>query len=339
MTQPFVDTVDGFLTGVGRFVSGDAYAKQTTNHKGEPEPDESKHKFFMGILFQKNQDAITKWPVIGGMIMQAAGTHPQAATFAAQNWNGFHFKYEDGDDPKFADRPDFKGCWFVKFSNGFAPKCFDETNADVTNNPEVIYKGCYVRVLANAKQNKATGNQAGIFLNFSMVQRCGHGPKIVGGPDYSAILPGQTFALPPGASQIPVAPAAALPGGLPAAGVPAATGLPGGLPAGGLPTGLPAATLPAGGLPPAAGVLPGGAPTALPGAVPALPGAPTGAGIPALPGAVPAIPTAPPAPPTPQSRMVNPAMDYAAAIAQGWTEELLIAHGHMHPAGAHPYAQ
>lgn len=279
------NTMDGFVTGVGRLVQGSPYEKQTLDHENKPLPPE-KQKYFVGVAFDKTQDAITGFPGIWAIMQQAAATHPNAAQFQAQNWNGFKFKMEDGDAPQHATKPGFKGHWVLKFSNGFAPGILDENMNDVSQQPEAVYKGCYVRIVGSAKQNKASGAQAGIFLNFGTIQRVAHGERIQTGPDHRAMLAGAgPVALPPGASSIPQA----------------------------------------------TGTIPG---------APGAPSAPAGISLPGLPGAgapvaggAPALPSAPPAPPAQVDKqsLMNNGLDYAQCIAQGWTDESLVANGHMRP--------
>ena len=238
MTQAaFQDSPELFITGVGRLVQGDAYNKQTKDYSTQKELAPEKQKYYVGVAFDKTQDAITKFPTIWGIMQQAAAGHPAAAMFAKQNWSGFKFKFEDGDAPKNADKVGWKGCWILKFSNGFAPTILDENQMDVSQNPDAVYRGCYVRIVGSAKQNGASGDQAGIYLNFGTIQRVAHGEPIRTGPDVRALLGGAPVALPPGASAIPQA----APGGIATAGMPGAApvGMPGAAPAG-VPAGLPA---------------------------------------------------------------------------------------------------
>lgn len=289
----FQDSADMFITGTGRIVQGNPYEKQTIGHDGKPLPEE-KQKYFVGLAFDKTQDAITKFPTIWALMQQAAQAHPAASMWASQNWNGFHFKLDDGDAPQYAGKPGFKGCWILKFSNGFPPQILDENQMDVSQNKDAVYRGCYARIIGSTKQNGASGSQAGIYLNFNCIQRVAHGERIQSGPDVRSVLGAVPIgALPPGASAIPQSPAGAP--SMPAAAAPVA--------APGLPTASAAA------------------------AVPGLPGVP-GAGA----------PVAAPAPVDKQSLMNN-GMDYNACIAQGWTDEMLVQHGHMRaPQPAAPVA-
>lgn len=294
MTQ-VTNSVDGFVTGVGRLLQGTPYEKQKTDFVTKQELPENKQKYYVGIGFDKTQDAITGFPGIWALMQQAAASHPAAAQFKAQNWAGFKFKFEDGDAPQHADKPGWKGHWILKFSNGYAPAILDENMNDVSQQPDAVYRGCYVRVVGSTKQNGASGAQAGIYMNFGTIQRVAHGERIQTGPDHRAMLAGMgAVQLPPGASAIPQA-TGTIPGAPGSAPAPAGVSLPG-----------------------------------MPGA-----GAPA-VGLPTLPGA--ATPAPAPAPGDKQSLM-NGGLDYAQCIAQGWTDETLVANGHMRaPAPVAPAA-
>ena len=257
--QAAQDTVDAFITGTGRLISGTPYEKQTTDWATKQPLPENKQKYFVGIAFMKNQDAITKFPIIWALMMQAAQGHPNASQWAAANWNGFHFKFEDGDDPKNKDKPGYPGHWILKFTNGYAPRILDENQMDVSQQPDAVYRGCFVRIVGSTKQNGAQGSQAGIYMNFNTIQRVAHGERIITGPDTAALLAANPVGqLPPGASQVPMSPqgglpgmqqGAGMPGGMPGMQQPQGTGMP---PQGGMPgmqqpqgTGMP----PQGGMP------------------------------------------------------------------------------------------
>lgn len=290
MTQ-VTNTVDGFVTGVGRLVQGTPYEKQTTDYVTKQTLPENKQKYYVGVAFDKTQDAITGFSGIWALMQQAAAGHPAAAQFKAQNWMGFKFKYEDGDAPQHADKPGWKGHHILKFSNGFAPQILDENMNDVSQQPDAVYRGCYVRIVGSTKQNGASGAQAGIYMNFGTIQRVAHGERIQTGPDARAMLAGAgPVALPPGASAIPQS-TGAIPGA------------------------------------------PGSAPASVGAALPGMPGA--GAPVGGMPGLPPAAPAAPA--PVDKQSLMNGGLDYQQCIASGWTDEMLVAQGHMRaPAPAAP---
>lgn len=355
------NTADQFLTGTGRLVSGDPFYPNTTGHNGQPLKDGRK-EYFVAVAFPKDQPAATNFDALWALMNQVAQSHKYVASYAQTGFVGFHWKYEDGDSPANADKPDWKGCHVLKFKNGFPPNVFDERGQAVPSpyeetvdatgklvvtrkpGPHTFPKGHYVRLLVGIKNNDVAPPQSGLYLNFFMIQRVGYGTEIQSGPDYSAIVnqaPVQQLA---GMSTMPVggaaAPAGAVPPGTPgvvaAPGVPGTPGVPGAAP------GTPPISTPA--TPGMAPGVPGAVPAAAPGVPPTAPGGagvPVG-GVPAAPGVPPAAPAAPPAAPvaeTPQQRMLVNDATYDAYISQGWTEDLLIAHGKMRAAAPHAYNQ
>lgn len=345
------NTADQFLTGTGRLVSGDPFYPNTTGHNGQPLKDGRK-EYFVAVAFPKDQPQATNFDALWALMNQVAQSHKYVASYAQTGFVGFHWKYEDGDSPANADKPDWKGCHVLKFKNGFPPNVFDERGQAVPSpyeetvdatgklvvtrkpGPHTFPKGHYVRLLVGIKNNDVAPPQSGLYLNFFMIQRVGYGTEIQSGPDYSAIVnqaPVQQLA---GMSTMPVGGAAAPAGAVPP-GVtppPAAPGTP--------PTGV----TPPPAAPGVAPGVPGAVPAAAPGVPPTAPGGagvPVG-GVPAAPGVPPAAPAAPPAAPvaeTPQQRMLVNDATYDQYVAQGWTEELLIAHGKMRAAAPHTYNQ
>jgi hypothetical protein len=245
----------------------------------------------------------------------------------------FAMKIKDGDGvdtngKSLKDKPGHAGCWIVSFGTQFPPKCYHQGRYDpmqqITNPEEVFYRGCYIRVHGMMRGNGVAANETkkvpGMFLSPSNVEFIAHGERIQTGLDAAAGFgAAPVAALPPGASVTPLAGPQGAPGAVP--GLPGLPGLPG----------APAAPAAAAGLP---------------GAMPALPGAPVGVpALPGAPGAVPGLPGAPgPALPLPAAAAAIPAVPAApvyqmtasaqgatreALHAQGWTDELLIQHGHM----------
>ncbi len=352
------NTADQFLTGTGRLVSGDPFYPNTTGHNGQPLKDGRK-EYYVGVAFPKDQPAATRFDELWLMMNQVAQSHKYVASYAQSGFQGFHWKYEDGDAPANADKPDWKGCHVLKFKNGFMPNVFDERGQAVPSpyeetvgadgklvvtrkpGPHTFPKGHFVRLLVGIKNNDVAPPQSGLYLNFFMIQRVGYGTEIQSGPDYSSIVnqaPVQQLAgmstMPVGGAAVPAA--AAAPG---VAAVPGVPTTPGGVPAA---PGTPPVSTPA--APGMAPGVPGAVPAAAPGVpptAPVSPGVPVGA-PPAAPGVPPAAPAAPPAAPvaeTPQQRMLVNDATYDAYISQGWTEDLLIAHGKMRPAAPHAYNQ
>lgn len=326
------NSADQFLTGTGILVQGDPFFGNTKGHNGQPLKD-GRVEYFVAIAFPKDQPQATNFDALYAVMQQVAVTHKYAATYQASQWVGFHWKLEDGDAPQNVTKPGFKGCWVLKFKNGFQPNVFDEKGQIVPSpyedgkdaqgnfvqtrkpGPHTFPKGHYVRVMCAVKSNDVAPPQSGLYLNFTMIQRVGYGTEIQTGPDYSQVINQNAAAALPGMSAMPTG-SPSTPAGAAAPGMP---GMPGGAPAGGAP-GMPG--------------LPGAGATVTPG----MPGTPGGA-VPGMPG-MPGAPSAPATPPpaaveTPQQRMLVNDYSYDQYIASGqWTEELLIQHGKMRPAAA-----
>lgn len=315
------NSADQFLTGTGILVSGDPFRANTTGFQGVALKD-GREEYFCAVAFPKDQPAATRFDELYALMQQEAAKHKYAASYQATQWVGFHWKMEDGDAPQNVAKPGWKGCWVIKFKNGFQPQVFDVDQSAVpspyndTIGPDgkkvqqlkgahTFPCGHYVRVLCSIKCNDSAPPQSGIYINFHMIQRVGYGTPIVSGPDYTSILNQAPAAALTGMSTMPVGGSAPAMGAQP-------------------------------GMPPAAGAMPG-----LPGATPAAPATP-GAGLPPAapaPAAAPAVPPAAPVVEGPQSRMIATDYTYDQYIASGWTEEALVANGKMQPAaGAAPAA-
>lgn len=310
------NSADQFLTGTGILVSGDPFRANTTGYQGVALKD-GREEYFCAVAFPKDQPAATRFDELYALMQQEAAKHKYAASYQATQWVGFHWKMEDGDAPQNVAKPGWKGCWVIKFKNGFQPQVFDVDQSAVpspyndTIGPDgkkvqqlkgahTFPCGHYVRVLCSIKCNDSAPPQSGIYINFHMIQRVGYGTPIVSGPDYTSILNQAPAAALTGMSTMPVGGSAPAMGAQP-------------------------------GMPPAAGAMPG-----LPGATPAAPATP-GAGLPPAapaPAAAPAVPPAAPVVEGPQSRMIATDYTYDQYIASGWTEEALVANGKMQPAAA-----
>lgn len=305
-------------TPVGRLVQGSLYEGSTTDAENKPlvvktGPNQGQPRvsFFFAVAIAKGAEqhwAQTTW----GQKILAVGQScfPQAYQSPAFAW-----KVTDGDstipDKKGrapASREGFPGNWILRFSGGFAPKVHQfiaPGNVPLMPEKDAVKLGDFVEVLGNVDGNDSA-NQPGLYLNHQLVCFRGYGPRITVGPDANSVGFGAA-PLPPGASATPIGVA------LPAGGLP---GLPGAAPAaaGGLP-----------GLPPLAAPAP--APLPLQQVQPHVgfmhPPAPAAAGgLPGLPPlAAPAVAMPPPLPVVAPVRQMT-------ALAQGYTYEQLIAHGH-----------
>lgn len=205
---------DALQLPVGRFVSGDLTTKRTTGHDGKPLP-EDKQRFEFGIAVNKTAPEL---PAIFATLQQEAmiqhGHVPAVQQFQLQ---GYSWKITDGDKPnaKGETNSNTAGHFVFWFSSSYPPRTCDQQNAQC--DPATVKRGYFVDVVFNARNNGATGTQAGIYLNPEWVRLIAFGEEITGGRSAAvafanAPVPTQ---LPPGASATPVASHAAP--GMPAA--------------------------------------------------------------------------------------------------------------------------
>lgn len=306
------------LTITGRFVQGGLKLMPKTDDKGnkvmkKDAPGEQVQECFIAVAVPKNDPAFasTYWPTYHQVaraafpsLFDAAGNcvHPR-----------FAWKVQDGDGvdkngKSVKDKPGFAGHYVFKLVTQFAPRCYikdSHGNLQQLEDPEkLIKRGFQVAVAITLDGNGVgadSGNAVpGLFASPNMVLFVAPGEEIISGPD-----PNEAFA---GINT------AAAPAGVPTTGLSA----PGGL------------------APPALPGAPGNAPPSLPGA--AVPASPA-AGLPA-PGNVglgppPAAPGAGLGPPPVAAGPVFTMQPSAQGAtreslhALGWTDEQLIAQGHM----------
>lgn len=293
---------------VGRYISGDHANKKTTDFENRPIADESKHQFTFGVAVRKDAPGLNEiFQSIWNMLLAA---YAQDRTGVQQRMGlglgvgtkkgGISWKFRDGDQPDQKGNIDdnARGCWVFYFASSFMGKFCNNQNVEF--GPENIKRGYYVDVSFSTAANGEPGDRAGIYLNQEVTRLVGYGEEIHGGISAAAAFGGAapTY-IPPGMSQVPVAPAGGipqaqqpqggqyghpLPGQLPPPqGMPqgAPTGYPQpgfpGAPMGQPPQGMPNGFPPQGGVPNAGGY-PGQTPVSAPPAFPSNPpqGAPTG---------------------------------------------------------------
>ncbi len=312
---------------VGRIVMGSLYDPSTTDAEGKPlvvktgpNAGQPRVNYFFALAIPKGPEphwAHTPW----GQQIWTVGNqaHPNAAQSPQFAW-----KIEDGDSQipnkkgrKPCDNEGWKGHWVVKFSGGYAPKCYRQEGAGYVQimDKGAIKPGHYVEVAFSVEGNGST-SQPGVYLNHSMVCFRAYGPEIVFGPDVASAGFGAA-PLPAGASMTPPPSTAPMPAAPAAQGIPAIPGV--------VPPPLP----PAGFVPPPS--VP--APTV---AAP-IPVTPNPAFVqvppPAVGYAAPApAPTMPPPPPAAPVKQMTPAaggITYQAYVAAGWSDAQLVQNGLM----------
>jgi hypothetical protein len=313
------------ISPIGRFVQGSLSLEvkndPTTNKPKLDDQGQPIKECFIALAIRKDDPGLPAF--YQAIVQQARADFP---TLFDANGNCVHpqfaWKIQDGDGvdqsgKSVKDKPGFAGHFIFKLGTQFLPKCYHAGKYDPTQmiqNPhEVIKRGYYIRVNLQVRGNGVTvadrTKKPGMFLSPNLVELVAYGEEIVGGPDAAKVFgaaPTPTQ-LPPGASMTPV-------------GAPAATQMPP------MPGRMPA--LP--GAPVAAPV----APAALPPMHPAMPMA---TGLPPIGGPAVGLPVphltppVPMAPAAPVYQMQPSAMGASreALIAQGWTDELLLQHGHM----------
>lgn len=321
-----------FTTPIGRMVQGDCFTPQTKDQQGNlrvvktgPNAGQPSPQFYVGVAFPKMVENPTTRQMEPNAEFNAFYNELDAEARVA--WpslfpNGgpcvlptFAWKLVDGDGvdttgKSNAGKEGFAGHWVLRFTSGYAPKCFHAGHyaaAEQIADPKQLRCGDYVRVGGSIKSNE-NPTKPGLYVNFDLVEKAGHGQEITSGPDAAAAFSAPAGQAPAGMSATPLAQPGPLPVGL-AAPAPHVPGGPGPAPAPYIPAAATVAAPPAAA--PYAGYMPGG-----PGPAPAAP-----APAPAAP---------PPAPPPAGPVMTAAATTtYAAYIAAGWTDEVLRANGLM----------
>lgn len=216
-----------FVTPVGRFVSGDLTKKRAKDKDGRDiAPD--KQRFEFGIAFAKTD------PAIGALIQQIAqyayGEYGKTAPHIAQrvaNWmqtlDGFSMKIANGDEPNARGQvnQNTAGHYVFYFSTSIDPiAAIAPTNAQIP--PANIKRGWFVDIAGNVAINGLTDNNAGIYMNASVVRLVAEGEEIVGGIDPQAVFANHAapMQLPPGARPIGSAPGLPPGSGMPGVGIP-----------------------------------------------------------------------------------------------------------------------
>lgn len=200
------------FTITGRVVQGDAHkpGSQRKDSTGAPkfrkdgQPD---CPFYLAVAIPKNPSARLVIP--GNPSYEEEKQKLDAAARAAwpnlfqqgyQRPQGLQFPAglaADCTSPKFANKiidgdgfdedgkpnsakDGWAGCWVVKVSNGFAPRCVEWNNGwvDMTPHGRQIQPGDYVTVSGTCESNKST-QSPGMYLNFDIVSFEQEGERIV----------------------------------------------------------------------------------------------------------------------------------------------------------------
>jgi hypothetical protein len=281
------------LTPVGRIVQGHPMVEQTTGYGGKPmttKDGRPRSAWFFALAIPKTDPG---WPAVWNAIDAEARAGFPGGEFNRQD---FSWKVLNGDAPENSEKVGFAGCWVLRISGGFPPKCWQKGGTAQIVDKEQIKCGYYARAYVNVAPNGDKG-KPGVYINPSLVELVGYGEEIVGGPDGAKVFgEAAPAALPPGASETPVA-------------------------------GAPLSTGPGPGTTPGPGAAAGGPAMGPPGGT-SGPGPGPGAGGPPGPG------TPEPAPdflkpPIKQMTMKAQGYTYEQFIQQGWNDQQLIDQGYM----------
>lgn len=308
-----------FISPVGRLVQGSMVLHPKMDMKGQPVKDDNGqpvNECFMAIAIRKDDPQLGAFYQLFDQQARMSFPHLFPDGGACVNPK-FAWKIQDGDGvdssgQSVADKPGHAGHYIFKMATRYAPRCFNygkyDPSQQIQNPDDVVKKGYYIRVSGTIDGNGVQPGNAqavpGLYVSPNLVELVAFGDEIVSGPDASKVFGGAAIAsLPPGASATPI---------LPAAGSSVSNGL--------TPPGLP-------------GI--GSGTVAIGGTTGPLPS--VGAGVPGLPGAaLPAIGSPPGrpglgAPPAVQFVMQPSAQGATreALHGLGWTDDMLIQHGHM----------
>jgi hypothetical protein len=290
------------ITITGRFVQGGLKLQPKTDDKGnkvmrKDDPTKQVEECFLAVAVAKTDPAFPTYWAAYNAVAKAAFPHLFDAAGTCTHPR-FAWKLQDGDGvdkngKSVKDKPGFAGHWIFKMVTQYAPRCYiKDSHGNLTQleDPEKLIKRGYRIAVAVALDGNGVGADAG-----SAVPGLYASPNLVlfVAPDEEIVSgpdPNEAFA------------------GVTTAAVPAGSAAPGiGLP--GLPAGP---ALP----PPAA-------------AGPALPPPAAAAAGPALPGATILPPPAAPAGPVYQMQPSAQGATREQLLANNWTDEALIAAGHM----------
>jgi len=207
------------LTPVGRLVQGSAFDAYTKDIEGNPLKNKEglpRVRYFMALAVPKTD------PKINDFLREIVGVARAAFPTlfdAAGNCTHAEFAYKFADGDLTPEKEGFAGCWILKFSGGFAPKCYTRGGEAVITDPQGIKRGYFIRISGTCAGN-ASARRPGVYLNPQMIEFVGYGEEIIGGADSKEVFGAAPAALPPGASATPFAPQVPL---APAAPAPATT--------------------------------------------------------------------------------------------------------------------
>lgn len=207
-----------YAVATGRFVRGDLFTGNDKNYHGQPRLDKAGQpmtSFFMTLAVRKDDATANElWQIIQAV---------KERDFPGGQYNlpAFKSKLYDGDQPhkdkmeRLVPWPEWgQGCWLLNLEQVNQPiHVVDQNNRQIVDR-NLIKTGDYVAVRVGVKGNDVIGDNAGLYLDPSIVKLVGYGEAIITRISADDAFGTQPMALPPGASATPIADA----GGMPATG-------------------------------------------------------------------------------------------------------------------------
>lgn len=172
-----------------RLVMGSPFTLNTTDHTGQPQPDENKHNWFMAFAVPKGP----QWDAIYNT-MFAEASNDQRCTAALCGQAGFNWKIEDCDAPEdptkigTASRP--AGHMLIKFTRykAMGPVQLVDGNFQRIVNEQSVKRGDYFIVAGSTKFNGAATvkTNAGMYQNIEGLMFSEAGEEIVSEGGFNA---------------------------------------------------------------------------------------------------------------------------------------------------------
>lgn len=193
----------------GRIVQGHPAVEITKvtfgPNKGQPLMDmkgQPKSEYFCAIAIEKTNP---QWAAAYAEIQKTAAA---AWPSGESKLPGFHWKIEDGDDPKNAKKEGFPGHWVVKCKSGIMPMAYRQNAQKTGYDPMLdplneVKCGDYIWMSVNVAGNGQPGAQAGIFMNGYKYVFLRMGEAITSGPTAEEVFGPTVPSGPAGAAGTP----------------------------------------------------------------------------------------------------------------------------------------
>lgn len=177
-----------FLTPIGRLVQGDVWKLNETDREGNPlltQDGRPKKQCYFALAIDKSNP---EWPAFFALLAQVAQSgYPQF--FNAQGQcvkQDFAWKVADGDGIDNDGKPNnqkagWAGCWVLRFSSSFLPRCFEKNKyqqAQQLKNEQSVKTGFFVRV-GGLMQANIGSKKPGLYLNADLVELNYEGEEIL----------------------------------------------------------------------------------------------------------------------------------------------------------------